>query len=91
MNRRQAIKTFVTASACSWATARSLKTTARSWLADTGWSSTIAYSTAAKSPWSIGPAKPVTIELDQSKRDYLHIVAGTAGSEFGAGLFTARA
>ena len=35
--------------------------------------------------------KPVEIELDQTKRDYLHVVAGTPGSEIGAGLFTARA
>ncbi len=35
-------------------------------------------------------AKPVEIELDQSKRDYLHIVAGTQGSEIQAGLFVKR-
>jgi hypothetical protein len=35
--------------------------------------------------------KPVEIELDQAKRDYLHVTAGTPGSEIGAGLFTARA
>ncbi len=34
--------------------------------------------------------KPVEIELDQSKRDYLHIVAGTTGCEIAAGLFTKR-
>jgi hypothetical protein len=33
---------------------------------------------------------PVAIELDQSKRDYLHVVAGTAGSELAAGLFANR-
>jgi hypothetical protein len=32
--------------------------------------------------------KPVEIELDQVKRDYLHVVAGTPGSEIAAGLFT---
>ena len=35
--------------------------------------------------------KPVEIELDQSKRDYLHAVAGTPGSEMAAGLFAERA
>ena len=34
--------------------------------------------------------RPVDIELDQAKRDYLHVAAGTAGSEIGAGLFTRR-
>jgi len=34
--------------------------------------------------------KPVVIELDQSRRDYLHVVAGTPGSEIQAGLFTQR-
>jgi hypothetical protein len=34
--------------------------------------------------------KPVEIELDQAKRDYLHVVAGTPGSEIAAGLFTKR-
>ncbi len=33
---------------------------------------------------------PVEIELNQSKRDYLHVVAGTPGSEVPAGLFTRR-
>jgi hypothetical protein len=35
--------------------------------------------------------KPVEIELDQARRDYLHVVAGTPGSEIGAGLFATRA
>ena len=35
--------------------------------------------------------KAVEIELDQSKRDYLHVVAGKPGSEIAAGLFTKRA
>jgi len=34
--------------------------------------------------------KPVEIELDQSKRNYLHVVAGTPGSEIAAGLFAKR-
>jgi hypothetical protein len=34
--------------------------------------------------------KPVEIELDQAKRDYLHVVAGTPGSEIAAGLFSKR-
>lgn len=34
--------------------------------------------------------KPVEIELDQAKRDYLHVVAGAPGSEVAAGLFTKR-
>ncbi len=34
--------------------------------------------------------KQVEIELNQSKRDYLHVVAGTRGSEIPAGLFTRR-
>jgi len=34
--------------------------------------------------------KPVEIELDQSKRGYLHVVAGTPGSDVAAGLFTKR-
>ena len=34
--------------------------------------------------------KPVEIELDQSKRDYLHVVTGTPGSESAAGLFSRR-
>jgi hypothetical protein len=33
---------------------------------------------------------PVQIERDETKRDYLHIVAGTRGAELGAGLFTRR-
>jgi hypothetical protein len=33
---------------------------------------------------------PVEIELDQSKRDYLHVVSGKPGSEIAAGLFTKR-
>lgn len=32
--------------------------------------------------------KAVEIELDQAKRGYLHVVAGTPGSEMAAGLFT---
>jgi hypothetical protein len=32
--------------------------------------------------------QPVAIEMDQSKRGYLHVVAGTAAAEVGAGLFT---
>ena len=35
--------------------------------------------------------KAVQIEMDQAKRDYLHVAAGTAGSEIPAGLFTKRA
>ncbi len=34
--------------------------------------------------------KPLQIELDQTKRDYLHVAAGTPGSEIPAGLFTKR-
>lgn len=34
--------------------------------------------------------KPVEIELDQSKRDYLHVASGKPGSEIAAGLFTKR-
>jgi hypothetical protein len=34
--------------------------------------------------------KPVEIELDQAKRGYLHIVAGTPGAGLAAGLFTRR-
>jgi len=34
--------------------------------------------------------KPVEIELDQAKRGYLHVVAGTPGSQIPAGLFTKR-
>jgi hypothetical protein len=41
--------------------------------------------------WSRISDKPVEIELDQSKRDYLHVVSGTPGSEIPAGLFTKRA
>ena len=33
---------------------------------------------------------PVEIELNQSKRDYLQVVAGTPGSEVAAGLFARR-
>jgi hypothetical protein len=33
---------------------------------------------------------PIRIERDQTKRDYLHIVAGTRGAELGAGLFTTK-
>ena len=36
-------------------------------------------------------ATPVRIETDQAKRDYLHVSAGTPGSELGAGLFRKRA
>jgi hypothetical protein len=32
--------------------------------------------------------KPVALEMDQSRRDYLHIASGKPGSEFKAGLFT---
>ena len=32
----------------------------------------------------------VRLELDQSKRNYLHVQEGTLGSEIGAGLFTRR-
>ena len=35
--------------------------------------------------------KPVQIELNQTKRNYLHVVEGTLGSDLGAGLFTKRA
>jgi hypothetical protein len=34
--------------------------------------------------------KPVEIELDQAKRDYLHVAAGTPGAEIPAGLFAKR-
>jgi hypothetical protein len=34
--------------------------------------------------------KPAEIELDQSKRNYLHVAAGTPGSGIAAGLFTSR-
>ena len=34
--------------------------------------------------------KQVEIELDQSKRNYLHVVDGTLGSDLGAGLFLKR-
>lgn len=34
--------------------------------------------------------KPVQIELDQTKRDYMHVAAGTRGSDIPAGLFTKR-
>jgi secreted protein with Ig-like and vWFA domain len=32
--------------------------------------------------------QPVTIELDQAKRNYLHPVAGSEAAKVGAGLFT---
>jgi hypothetical protein len=35
--------------------------------------------------------KPVEIEMDQSKRTYLHVVPGTPGSEIPAGLFLKKA
>lgn len=35
--------------------------------------------------------KPVETELDQAKRDYLHVAARTPGSEILAGPFTKRA
>jgi hypothetical protein len=35
--------------------------------------------------------RPVQIETDQAKRNYLHPVEGTLGSDVGAGLFTKRA
>jgi len=35
--------------------------------------------------------KPVQIELDQAKRNYLHVVAGTLGYEITAGLFYKQA
>ena len=34
---------------------------------------------------------PVQIEMDQAKRDYLHVAVGTPGSEIPAGLFMKRA
>ncbi len=34
--------------------------------------------------------EPVQIELDQAKREYLHVVAGTPGAEIAAGLFAKR-
>lgn len=46
-------------------------------------------SVLALPPSSKVTAPPVEIELDQSKRNHLHIVAGTPGSELAAGLFTA--
>jgi hypothetical protein len=46
-------------------------------------------SVLALPPSSSVAAKPVEVDLDQSKRNYLHVVAGTPGSELGAGLFTA--
>ena len=42
-------------------------------------------------PSSKVTATTVEIELDQARRDYLHVAAGTPGSEIGAGLFTKRA
>lgn len=45
-------------------------------------------SVLALPPSSKVVAKPVDIELDQARRDYLHVVAGTPGSELAAGLFT---
>jgi hypothetical protein len=44
-------------------------------------------STLDLAPSSRVSAKPVEIELDQSKRNYLHVVAGTPGAEIPAGLF----
>lgn len=35
--------------------------------------------------------QPVQLELDQSKRSYLHVQEGTLGSDIGAGLFTKKA
>jgi hypothetical protein len=32
--------------------------------------------------------QPVELELDQSRRDYVHIAKGTPGSEIAAGLFS---
>jgi hypothetical protein len=34
--------------------------------------------------------QPVVIERDQTKRNYLHPVAGSEAAKIGAGLFTAR-
>jgi hypothetical protein len=34
--------------------------------------------------------EPVEIELDQTKRNYMHVVSGAPGSEIGAGLFLRR-
>jgi hypothetical protein len=35
--------------------------------------------------------QPVQLELDQTKRSYLHVQEGTSGSDIGAGLFTNKA
>jgi hypothetical protein len=35
--------------------------------------------------------QPVQLELDQTKRNYLHVQEGTSGSDIGAGLFTKKA
>jgi hypothetical protein len=35
--------------------------------------------------------QPVVLELDQTKRNYLHVKEGTPGSDIGAGLFTKKA
>jgi hypothetical protein len=35
--------------------------------------------------------QPVQLELDQTKRNYLHVQEGTLGSDIGAGLFTKKA
>jgi hypothetical protein len=33
--------------------------------------------------------QPITIEMDQSKKDYLHAVAGSEAAKYKAGLFKA--
>ncbi|MBM4097100.1 MAG: hypothetical protein FJ261_10045 [Planctomycetes bacterium] len=34
--------------------------------------------------------KPVMIDLDQAKKQYLHLIPGTMGADLGAGLFHAK-
>jgi hypothetical protein len=34
--------------------------------------------------------KPVQIELDETKRNFLHVLDGTLGSELSAGLFSKK-
>jgi hypothetical protein len=36
-------------------------------------------------------AEKVKIELDQTKKGYLHVVPGTLGADLGAGLFLKKA
>jgi hypothetical protein len=35
--------------------------------------------------------QPVQLELDQIKRNYLHVLEGTLGGDLGAGLFMKKA